>query len=54
MSELGVPLAEEKTEGPVTCICFLGLELDSIDMEVRIPQDKIISLIFDRTNFNEA
>ena len=45
MFQLGVPLAEEKTEGPVTVLSFLGLELDSVHMEVRIPQDKIIEVI---------
>ncbi|XP_072171996.1 uncharacterized protein [Diadema setosum] len=27
---LGVPIAQEKTEGPVTTITFLGLEIDSV------------------------
>lgn len=30
-SELGVPLAHEKTEGPATRITFLGVELDSVE-----------------------
>jgi hypothetical protein len=29
MRQLNVPLAGEKTEGPKTILCFLGLELDS-------------------------
>ena len=45
MADLGVPLAEEKTEGPTEVLCFLGLELDSIHMVVRIPRDKIVELI---------
>ena len=45
MQELGVPLAEEKTEGPVECLVFLGLTLDSAKMEVRIPLNKIQELI---------
>ncbi|XP_060571673.1 uncharacterized protein LOC132729851 [Ruditapes philippinarum] len=32
MSELGVPLAEDKTEGPTESLVFLGLELDSNKM----------------------
>lgn len=40
MAELNVPLAEEKTEGPTEVLCFLGLELDSIQMVVRIPKEK--------------
>ena len=41
---MGVPVADEKTEGPQTIIIFLGFELDSILMEVRIPKDKIMKL----------
>lgn len=41
MAELNVPLAEDKTEGPAEVLCFLGLELDSVHMVVRIPQEKI-------------
>ncbi|KAM4748731.1 LOW QUALITY PROTEIN: uncharacterized protein WCC33_006112 [Rhinophrynus dorsalis] len=37
----GVPLAPEKTVGPVTCLSFLGIELDSIAMERRLPADKL-------------
>lgn len=45
MLELGVPLAEEKTEGPTEVLVFLGLELDSNHMLVRIPASKIQELI---------
>lgn len=44
-ASLGVPLAAEKTEGPQQVICFLGLELDSVLMVVRIPVEKIRELI---------
>lgn len=44
-SELGVPLADEKTEGPAEVITFLGLELDSNKMEIRIPLAKIAEII---------
>ena len=40
-TELGVPLAKEKSEGPTTCLTFLGLELDSVKMQVRVPLEKI-------------
>ncbi|XP_041435508.1 uncharacterized protein LOC121399294 isoform X1 [Xenopus laevis] len=40
-SEFGVPLANDKTEGPTTCLKFLGIEIDTIQQECRIPQDKI-------------
>ena len=41
MSELGVPVASEKTEGPQTVLVFLGLELDSDEMVVRVPMEKV-------------
>lgn len=43
-SQLGVPLAEDKTIGPVTLITFLGLEIDTVLMLVKIPQDKLQKL----------
>ncbi|XP_053390337.1 uncharacterized protein LOC123546117 [Mercenaria mercenaria] len=45
MSELGVPLAIEKTEGPTEVLVFLGLELDSNQMVVRIPITKILEVV---------
>ena len=44
MSDLGVPVAEDKTEGPTTKICFLGLEIDSEEMVIRIPMSSIIEI----------
>ena len=41
----GVPIAQEKTEGPVTSITFLGLEIDSVVGQVRVPEDKVSSLL---------
>ncbi len=40
MCDLGVPVASEKTEGPKTVIIFLGLEIDSEKMMVRVPTSK--------------
>lgn len=40
----GVPLAPDKTEGPVTVIRFLGIEIDSVLMECRLPADKLSDL----------
>ena len=37
---LGVPLALDKCEGPATCITFLGIVIDSMAMELRLPQEK--------------
>ena len=38
---IGIPLAPEKTEGPASTITFAGIELDSVRMEARIPQEKL-------------
>lgn len=42
--ELGVPVAEDKVEGPSTSIRFLGLVVDTVAMQVRIPEDKLSDL----------
>jgi hypothetical protein len=42
--DFGVPVAQEKTVGPVQIIVFLGLEIDSIEMVVRIPLSKLQEL----------
>ena len=39
---LGVPIAEEKTEKSKQCTVFAGIELDTVNMEARLPLDKII------------
>ena len=44
MLELGVPVAEDKTEGPTRKNCFLGLEIDSEEMVIRILMSKIIEI----------
>ena len=41
---LGVPIVPEKTDGPVTSITFLGIQLDSTSMAVSLPQDKLTKL----------
>ena len=38
---LGMPLDENKEEGPSEVLTFLGLEIDSVRMEVRLPQEKL-------------
>jgi len=40
-SNIGVPLAPEKTEGPATCLSFAGIELDSVSCTARLPQGKL-------------
>ena len=39
--QLGVPVAPDKVEGPATCLKFLGLVVDTVEMEVRIPEEKL-------------
>ena len=45
MAQLNVPMAAEKTEGPTTKLCFLGLHLDSEEMMVSIPTAKIQEIV---------
>ena len=42
---IGVPIAEEKTVGPVTCMEYLGLTIDTEQLLIRIPDDKLKELI---------
>ena len=42
---LGVPIANDKTVWPTTVLVFLGLELDSMLLQVRIPTDKIKQIV---------
>ena len=39
--ELGVPIAEHKTDGPTTCLVFLGIEIDTVAGQLRLPGDKL-------------
>ena len=38
---LGVPLAEEKVEGPTTALVFLGILIDTVQGELRLPGEKL-------------
>lgn len=44
-ARLGVPIALDKTEGPTTSITYLGLEIDSVEMVVRMPMQKVQEII---------
>ena len=39
--EIRVPLAKEKTEGPIQVMTYLGIELDARNQVARLPADKI-------------
>ena len=41
---LGIPLASEKIEGPSTSLFFLGNTLDTANMEIRLPHDKLLRI----------
>ena len=41
---LNLPLALHKREGPSTCITFLGIELDTVKLELRLPAEKLARL----------
>lgn len=43
-TQLGLPIALDKHEGPSTCLTFLGIELDSIKLEIRLPDAKLLRL----------
>ena len=40
-ADIGIPTAPDKTVQPTQVITFLGLELESVAMEMRLPVDKL-------------
>ena len=38
---LGFPIAADKREGPTTCLIFLGIEVDTMLLELRLPVHKL-------------
>ena len=42
LADIGVPLSPKKTEGPAQVLSFAGIELDSQNMEARLPWEKVI------------
>ena len=43
--QTGIPLEIEKSEGPSPIITFLGMELDTMKLEVRLATDKLVRLL---------
>ena len=41
LEQLGLPVPWDKLKGPVSCLTFLGFELDSLHNEIRIPGQKM-------------
>ena len=44
-SDLGLPLHPDKLEGPTTCLTILGIELDSVKLQARLPAKKRTDVI---------
>lgn len=42
--QLGFPIAEGETEVPATILVFLGILLDTVKLEMRLPEDKLAAL----------
>ena len=40
-SSLGLPLEPNKLEGPSTCLTFLGIEVDTVSRQLRLPAEKM-------------
>ena len=40
-SQLGVPIADHKRDGPTTCLTYLGIEVDTVASQLRLPQEKL-------------
>ena len=40
----GVPVAEDKTVEPTKILTFLGIEFDTLAMELRLPNEKLVEL----------
>lgn len=42
--ELGIPIEPDKCEGPATTLSVLGIEVDMVAMQLRLPADKLCRL----------
>ena len=42
--ELKVPIEQSKLEGPSTCLSFLGIEIDTKSLQLRLPSSKLSNL----------
>ena len=43
--DLGIPLEPSKLEGPSTCLTFLGIEVDTVSLQLRLPANKLARLV---------
>ena len=44
---LGIPVAMDKVDGPATTLTFLGLELDSVQQQIRVPPEKLSEILME-------
>ena len=44
-TNLGIPLSWNKIEGPSTSLTFLGIQLDTLRWQLRLPEDKLSNLL---------
>ena len=42
--QLNIPMAAHKREGPTTCLIFLGILIDTVAGELRLPEEKLARL----------
>ena len=40
-ADAGIPVAERNTEGPATLVTFLGILVDTVQFQLRLPSDKL-------------
>ena len=54
LRNLSIPTAAGKTQGPCTCLEFMGIILDSVRMEARLPDDKVKRIQTSLTSFKSS
>ena len=45
MDELGVPVAQDKTEGPTTSLVYLGIRIDTVEMSISFDRTRVLSIL---------
>lgn len=44
-NSLGVPIAAHKRDSPTTCLTYLGIEIDTVQGQLTLPQAKVHHLL---------
>ena len=44
-NDMKIPLADEKIEGPTTMLIYLGIMINSLNMTIEVPEEKVIEAI---------